>query len=100
MAIFHDRDGNRFTLLPDVERHILSQHPEMERHRHQWEAMLREPDMIVQSLKFRDRRLYYQGYHGKLFFVVVVDMTKMIIKTSFITDRIKKGVFLWKKEMD
>jgi hypothetical protein len=96
MEAFQDKDGKYFLLLPEVWQHIVESHPEIERHLEKIGKTLAHPVVIYQSVKFADRHLYYCPISPDLYFVVVVDMKKGIIKTSYISDRIKGGNMVWR----
>jgi hypothetical protein len=98
MHIFQDKDAKYFVLLPEVWKHIIEGHPEIEKHLNDIGRTLADPFAIFKSRHVPDRRLYYRRFRKKLFFVTVVDINKGIIKTSYITDRIKKGELVWQAE--
>ena len=96
MHIFQDKDGRYFVLLPDVWKHILEGHPEMGRCLEEIGETLAYPMVVYQSKKVEQRHLYYRRFRNKLYFVVVVDVSKGIIKTGYISDRIKEGKIIWR----
>jgi hypothetical protein len=98
MHIFQDRNGKYFVLLPEVREHIIEGHPEMEKYLTKMGEVLASPTLIYQSNKFTHRHLYYKSGKNKLFFTVVVDIKKNMIKTFYITDRIKEGVLIWQEK--
>lgn len=95
MIFFLDKEKRQYLLLPDVWRHIIEGHPEIEKYYSKIEETLFNPEIICQSKKFEACRLYYKKLKENLFFVVVVDVFKEIIKTSYLTDRIKGGTLIW-----
>lgn len=98
MHIFQDKDGKYFVLLPEVWRHIIEGHPEMEKHIAIIGNVLACPTVIFRSKTFTQRHLYYKAHKGKLFYAVVVDIEKSIIKTFYLTDRIKEGELIWQEK--
>lgn len=97
MRIFKDKNDRYFVLLPDVLKHILAGHPEMSKYLKEIEETLLHPIVIYQSKKFSERHLYYRRFRNKLLLVVVVDILKGIIKTSYISDKIKEGKLIWQE---
>ena len=95
MRIFPDKDGRKFVLFPGVWQHIIEGHPEIRRYHKEIGTTLLRPRVINRSKKFENRHIYYRRLKNKLFLAVVVDMAKGIIKTSYITDRIKEGEMIW-----
>lgn len=97
MRIFKDKNGKYFVLLPEVLNHILEGHPEMGKYLKEIGETLLHPIVIYQSKKFVERHLYYRCLRSNLFIVVVVDISKGIIKTSYISDRVKEGELVWRE---
>ena len=95
MHAFPDINGKYLVLLPEVWKHIIEGHPEIEKRLANIGQTLLEPMLICRSRKMPDRCLYYRRLNKKLFFVVVIDITKAIVKTCYISDRIKEGEILW-----
>lgn len=85
-------------LLPDVWKHIIEAHPEIEKYLKEIGNTLAKPFVVYRSRRFTNRHLYYKCLGNKLFFTVVVDMAKGIVKTSYITDRIKEGEIIWQEK--
>lgn len=98
MRIFKDKYDRYFVLLPDVLKHILEGHPEIGKYLKEFEETLLYPTAIYRSKKFIERHLYYKRLRNKLLLVVVVDTLKGIIKTSYISDRIKEGELIWQEK--
>ena len=74
---------------------MLEGHPEIGKHFNEISKTLADPITIRKSKSFNNRCLYYRSFRSKSYFVVVVDLSKGIIKTSYITDRIKEGEIVW-----
>jgi hypothetical protein len=84
--------------LPEVWKHIVKGHPEVEKYLSKIGETLARPAIICRSRKNEQRHLYYRFLRAKLFFVVVADAAKNIIITSYISDRIKEGDVLWREK--
>ena len=98
MRIFQDKDGRYLVLLPEIWKHVVEGHPEVEKHLGNIAETLARPLIICRSRKNEERHLYYGRFRNKLFFAVVVDISKGIIKTCYISDRIKEGEILWREK--
>ena len=98
MRSFPDRDGRKFVLFPGVWQHIIEGHPEIRGYQKEIADTLFNPRVINRSKKIENRHIYYRKLKSKLFFAVVVDMAKGIIKTSYITERIKEGEMVWQEK--
>lgn len=98
MRTFTDKNDQTFTLYTEVLEHILSGHPEIAEHLDLIDSTLKNPNFIYRSRIYENRFLYYRSYRKNLYSVVVVDISTKVIKTVYITDRIKKGELVWKKE--
>lgn len=98
---FYDRDGKTVELPRGRWKHIVAQHPEMERYHDRIGDALREPDLIKQSRRAPDVWLYYRFYSsifgGKFLLVVVKRSLRPFVLTCYITDEIKKGEIVWQK---
>lgn len=94
---------NRKILLSDIRwKHITTTHPEMKKYRKEIVETISEPDLIKQSIYSKNVYLYYKYYsnilQGKHVSVVVkVNEDKFVI-TAYITDKIKRGEEVWKKD--
>lgn len=78
---------------------ITMKHPPMKGKEEQIKDALIDPDEIRQSVKDPAVHLYYKA-HGKYFAAVVCKHLndEGHIITAYITDRIKEGVAIWKKQ--
>lgn len=85
-------------MLPEVWKHIIEGHPEVERYQDKIAEVLARPIIICRSRKNENRHLYYGHFRNKLFFVVVVDILKGIVKTCYVSDRIKEGEVIWREK--
>jgi len=103
MPYVTDFQGRTIRLTEERWQHI-SEHPEMTGMRDAVETTLRSPEVVVQSLIGERTQLYYRYYHrtmvgGKYVCVVVVTgRDDAFVVTAYLTDRIKKGDILWRKE--
>ncbi len=65
---------------------------------------LKAPEVVVQSASDAEARLYYRHYAGTRvgdkFMCVVVKVTEAdaFVVTAYLTDRIKKGTWIWPAE--
>jgi len=98
-----DFEGRSIRLNQERWQHI-SEHPEMANLRSVVEETLRLPEFVVKSLSDERARLYYRYYHrtvvgGKYCCVVVVEgLRDAFVVTAYLTDRIKRGEILWRRE--
>ena len=66
---------------------------------------LRKPEAVIESASDPLVKLYYRFYHrtmvgGKHLCVVVKILSDdAFVVTAYLTDRVKKGAFLWPKEL-
>jgi hypothetical protein len=103
MAPIIDYQGQAIRLAEERWQHI-SEHPEMTGIGSAVEDTLRSPEVVVQSLSDPRARLYYRYYHGTMvgdkYVCVVVVRTHddAFVVTAYLTDRVKKGKALWRKE--
>jgi len=97
---FIDRFNRRITLTEERWNHITETHPEVKGMLKDLEETVKDPDLIKKSLFSEDVVLFYRYYKhiykGKHMSVVVRLDYRSII-TAYITDRIKRGDVLWKK---
>lgn len=100
--ILKDRFGRVVRLTQEREAHIL-RHPELQGQIGKLEAVLREPDVIVRSLRDPDVHLYHKHYgetpvtEKYLLVAVKVKVNDVFIITAFFTDTVKKGERIWEK---
>ena len=100
MRILHDHDGLAIRLTSERIDHIAD-HLEMRSMRDAIGETVLHPQHVVQSLSDPEARLYYRYHSGtlvgdKLLCVVVgVTAEDAFVLTAYLTDRIKRGVYLW-----
>jgi hypothetical protein len=103
MALIIDFEGHAVRLTRERWKHF-SEHPEMTGMRSAVEDTLRSQEVFVQSLGDARTRFYYRYYPrtmvgGKYVCVVVArGPDDAFVVTAYLTDRIKKGNVLWRKE--
>ena len=103
MASIIDRQGQTIRLTEERWQHI-SEHLEMTGMRSAVEDTLRSPEVVVQSLSDPRARLYHRYYQqtmvgGKYVCVVVAGThDDSFVVTAYLTDHVKKGKALWRKE--
>ncbi|MBI5208227.1 MAG: hypothetical protein HY934_10650 [Candidatus Firestonebacteria bacterium] len=82
--------------------HIIQEHPIIEKYLKEIEKTIAIPDIIIGSKYDKEILLYYKFYksiyRGK-FITVIVKHTeeRSFILTAYITDKIKGGISIWKK---
>ena len=102
MRILRDFQSLAIRLTDERLAHIL-EHPEMASMEAALEETLLEPEFVVQSFSDPQARLYYRFYFrtvvgGKYLCVVVKALeADAFVLTAYLTDRVKKGVSLWKE---
>ncbi len=99
---FCDFERKVIELPPERWKHITTEHPEVKKLKNKIKEVLRKPDIVKGSKRDKNVWLYYKFsqeiFGGKYLLVVVKKGDKSFILTFYITDRIKKGDFIWKKE--
>ena len=97
----YDKFGNSIKLPDKRWKHIVSQHPEIEPYKDKLPDVLKNPNIVKRSKKSTDTFLYYRYYkniyNGKYLLVVARTKDTPLLLTYYITDRIKKGELIWKK---
>ena len=86
--------GNELSLPDDRIEHIWEKHPEISITL--IKASLSNPDYIVASSIDENIKIYHQK-KGKYYIVVVVNIYKKLIITSYTSDKLKKGDIEWTK---
>lgn len=99
---FEDRFGNIIKLSDKQWSHIIKEHPEVEPYRNRIKDVLSKPDSVKRSKRDKDTFLYYHYckdiYKGKYLLVVATTSDNSIVLTCYITDRVKEGDIIWKKD--
>ena len=97
-----EKTGIKIILKEEQWNHIIKQHPEVKHYKNRIQETLSDPDIIKRSKRDKDTFLYYRYYKdvydGKYLLVVAETKEKQEILTCYITDRIKKGDLIWKKD--
>jgi len=97
---FIDRFSRRIKLTKERWDHIAKMHPEMGDMIEDLKGALEDPELIKRSVYNENVVLFYRYYahiyEGK-HMCVVVRIDDESIVTAYITDRIKKGEVVWKK---
>lgn len=98
---FKDKFNNIIKLSEKRWLHIIKEHPEIEPYRNRLFDVLRNPDLVKRSKRDKDTFLYYRYYKdiykGKYLLVVARTKLNQALLTCYITDRIKEGNLIWKK---
>ena len=97
---FIDCFNRRIGLPNERWNHIIYTHPEIKELIKELEGVLIEPELIKRSVYNENVVLFYRRYkhiyEGK-YMCVVVRLDDKSIVTAYITDRIKSGDVIWKK---
>ena len=97
MIFFENHRGEKIWLHEDTLKHIQNKHKEINL------KMIREtiehPDEIRRSQKDQRSQLYYYFRKENCYICVVVKICKdgVFISTALTTDKIKKGIVIYKK---
>lgn len=99
MEDFKDKFGSIIKLTDKHWSHIIKEHPEVGAYKSRLSDVLTKPDLVKRSKRDKDTFLYYRYYKdiykGKYLLVVARDG---LLLTCYITDRIKEGDIIWKKD--
>ena len=99
---FEDRFKNLMKLTAKHWNHIIKEHPEIVPYKNRLPDVLGEPDLVKRSKRNKDTFLYYRYYKdiykGKYLLVVAKTKDMPILLTCYITDRIKEGDTIWKRD--
>ena len=97
---FIDKFDRKIILTEERWKHITGAHPELANKLEEIKGTLEDPELIKRSVYDGDVVLFYRYYEhiyeGK-HICVVINLNKELIVTAYITDRIKSGEVLWKK---
>ena len=86
--------GNELSLPDERIKHIKEKHPEI--NASLIRLALSYPDYIVTSPIDYDIKIYHKK-KGKYYIVVIVNIHKKLIITSYTSDKLKKGDIEWTK---
>jgi hypothetical protein len=97
---FIDIFNRRIGLSDERWNHIIDTHPEIKELIKELEGALLDPELIKRSVYNENVVLFYRHYkhiyEGK-YMCIVVRLDERLIVTAYITDRIKIGDVIWKK---
>jgi len=98
-----DRFGRAIRLTNERWTHIISHHPVIRNLKEEMKETLRDPKIVRRSVYDPSVLIYYRYFKdvlgGKYIAVVVkVNNIKGFILTSYVTDRVKRGDEVWRKE--
>jgi len=97
---FIDSFDRRIELSDERWNHIIETHPEIKEFIKELEGALIDPELIKRRVYNENVVLFYRHYkhiyEGK-YMCVVVRLDEKSIVTAYITDRIKSGDVIWKK---
>ena len=98
---FEDKFGKTVNLNDKHWNHIIKEHPEILPYKNRLSDVLRNPDLVKRSKRDKDTFLYYlydkDICQGK-YLLVVANTKDTLLITCYITDRIKEGDTIWKKD--
>lgn len=93
--------GNEIVLTTERRECIITKHPEIKPYKDKIKMVLQEPDLVKKSKRDEKVFLYYKYFEeilgGKYLLVVVKINKSNFIITAYITDRIKEGEIIWRK---
>jgi hypothetical protein len=92
---FSDIKGYKYKLYPDTCKHIRLMHPEIENPVTFIQKVFDKTFAIYESTKSREIYLYYNIKSKSLYRVVVANIINRVIKTAYISDKLKKGDLIW-----
>ena len=99
---FKDKFNNTIRLTGSQWDHIVNEHPEIKPYKDRIPDVLINPDVVKRSKRNEDTFLYngyYKDiYEGKYLLAVADIRNKKLLLTCYITDRIKQGDTIWKKD--
>lgn len=101
MKRFRDYQGRVVRLTAERWAHV-QEHPEMVGMEGAVQATLAAPDVVIRSLADPQAHLYHRFYFGTrvgdkyLCVVVKVHDEDAFLLTAYLTDRVRKGVVLWR----
>ena len=97
-----DKFNNSIRIAEKQWSHIIKVHPEVQPYKDRVADVLANPDLVKKSKRNGDIFLYYHYYkdiyEGKHLLAVVETKHKKLLLTCYITDRIKEGDIIWKKD--
>jgi hypothetical protein len=97
---FNDKFNRKIILTQERWKHINDVHPELKDMFKKMGEALEDPELIKTSVYDENVVLFYKYfkhiYNGK-YMCVVVRLEEKLIATAYITDRIKEGEIVWKK---
>lgn len=100
--VLRDKFNNLIKLTDKQWNHIIKEHPEIESYKNRLSGALSKPDLVKRSKRNKDIFLYYHYYKdiykGKYLLVVARTKERPMILTCYITDRIKEGNVIWKRD--
>jgi len=95
-----DRFSRRIMLTDERWNHIAETHPELKDMLEYLKGTLEDPELIKRSIYNENVMLFYR-YYGHIYegkyMCIAVRLDEESIVTAYITDRIKKGEVVWKK---
>ncbi|KAF5410155.1 MAG: hypothetical protein C5S43_05185 [Candidatus Methanocomedens sp.] len=97
---FVDKSNKKFKLTDERWKHITDTHPELKNLLKELSGTIEDPELIEKSVYDEEVVLLYRFYehihHGK-YMCVVVKLSEELVITAYITDRIKRGEVVWKR---
>ena len=102
MQRFVDLFNRKIRLSEEIIKHILER-PEMLNQDNKIKETLSNPELIKRSVSDENVVIYYKHYTTTpvtskyLAVIVKLDATENFMISTYFTDRIKKGEFVWEK---
>lgn len=91
-----DNQGSQIRFNDERWHHIITRHPELRNKQKGVIKTIQHPDLIIASRLDRAIHLYHKiDRQTKLYQVVIVNVEKKFIITSYLTDKIKIGKKIW-----
>ena len=92
--------GQKIVLTAEQWNHIVLRHPEVQGLLHEIEATIASPQYIVRSSKADYVYLYHRKFKKlqAAYMVIVYHTTRKFVITAYLSDVIKQGELLWKKD--
>jgi len=94
-----EKFGYSIRLTKERWNHIIQRHPELKPHLDRIKNTVKDPEIIVEN-PFNKNEKYYHKYFKELnnYLIIIIEIEKRFIITSFIARKRKKGKIKWKKD--
>ncbi len=98
-----DYRGVAIRLTDERLDHMVTNHPDVAQHVSEIDLVLRDPEIVVQSIDDAAAHLYYRATESPDFdevqmcVVAVVLSPSPFVLTAYFTDRVKQGREIWRR---